>query len=98
MIDIKDEEVLTLKDAAAILPRRRRGRKPHISTIYRWATRGLKGLRLETLQIGGTLCTSVEALQRFFEQLTRSTPQDTPPASRRRSIAQAESELNDAGI
>jgi hypothetical protein len=26
---------------------------------------------LETLQVGGTRCTSAEALQRFFEALTR---------------------------
>ncbi len=37
--------------------------------LYRWATEGLRGVHLETIQVGGTLCTSIEALQRFFERL-----------------------------
>ena len=64
------ETVLTFAQAADTLPRRRRGRKAHISTLYRWATAGCKGVVLETIQIGGTRCTSREALQRFFERLS----------------------------
>jgi len=52
------------------LPRRRRGKKCHVSTLYRWASVGCRGVRLETVQIGATCCTSREALQRFFESLT----------------------------
>jgi hypothetical protein len=69
LIDHTTEEVLTLANAAKRLPHRRRG-KVHLSTLYRWVTEGLCGVRLETIQIGGTCCTSVEALQRFFEALT----------------------------
>jgi hypothetical protein len=29
----------------------------------------VRGIRLEVIRVGGTLCTSVEALQRFFERL-----------------------------
>jgi uncharacterized protein DUF1580 len=64
-----DEEVLTFRHAVRRLPRRRSGRHPHPATLYRWATEGLRGVRLETIQVGGTLCTSIEALQRFFEEL-----------------------------
>ncbi len=60
------EQILSLTDAATMLPRRRGGRKPHVSTIYRWAKRGIHGVRLEIIQIGGTKCTSREALARFF--------------------------------
>lgn len=63
------EEVLTFREATRRLPRRSSGRHPHPATLYRWATEGLRGVRLETIQVGGTLCTSIEALQRFFEQL-----------------------------
>jgi hypothetical protein len=70
MIDITRETLLTLAQAADELPRRRRGKKTHLSTLYRWATAGCRGVRLETLQIGATRCTSREALQRFFEALT----------------------------
>ena len=59
-----------MRAAAARLPCRRAGKRPHVATVYRWAKRGLRGVVLETLQVGGTLCTSHEALQRFFEALT----------------------------
>ena len=41
-----------------------------LATLYRWATHGCRGVRLETIQIGGTKCTSQEALQRFFNRLS----------------------------
>jgi hypothetical protein len=73
MIDIQREELITLSEAAKFVPRRRRGRKVSTSTIYRWASKsGLRGVRLSTIRAGGALCTSVEALQRFFDELTAS--------------------------
>ena len=69
MIQLDTEQVLSLREATQQLPRRRNGQRPHIATLYRWATEGLRGVHLETLQVGGTLCTSIEALQRFFERL-----------------------------
>jgi hypothetical protein len=72
MIDSQSEQIVTLAQAADSLPRRRRGRKTHVSCLYRWAKVGHRGVLLETLQIGGTRCTSKEALQRFFERLSES--------------------------
>jgi hypothetical protein len=69
-IDIMSESPIPLTRAAAYVPRRRRGRKTASSTLHRWATHGLRGVVLETLQIGGTKCTSIAALQRFFERLS----------------------------
>ena len=72
-IDIQSERLITFRDAAKLCPGRRRGRKPHVSTFYRWAAMGL-----ETIRVGGQVCTSVEALQRFFDrQSNRGGP--TPP-------------------
>jgi hypothetical protein len=72
LIDSQSESVITLGQGADDLPRRRRGRKTHVSTLYRWATTGCRGVILETIQIGGTRCTSREALQRFFERLSET--------------------------
>src|SRR3954471_12331655 len=74
MIDSQSEQIITFGQAADDLPRRRRGRKTHVSTLYRWATVGCRGVVLETIQIGATRCTSREALQRFFERLSATTP------------------------
>ena len=65
-----NEELLTFTEATKILPKRRRGRKVATSTLYRWAKRGLRGVRLEVTQVGGTMCTSRAALRRFFNRLT----------------------------
>ena len=79
MIDFTSEAILTLTQAADDLPRRRRGRKTHVSTLYRWATAGCRGVRLETIQVGATRCTSREALQRFFERLSAEAPVESAP-------------------
>ena len=95
-IDVFEEEVLTLAEAAKVLPRRRRGRKVHTATLYRWASSGIRGVKLETVQVGGTRCTSKEALQRFFDELHC---QPTSPGRRReKSIKAAELLLRTAGI
>jgi hypothetical protein len=103
-IDLKTETVLSLRDAADFLPRRRRGKRPHFSTLYRWALKGFRGVRLETIRIGGTLCTSKEALQRFADRLVPIGAGAEPmgsfvsSASRRRAQLDAERELDKAGI
>ena len=47
------------------------GRRISPSTLHRWRLRGCRGIKLETLLIGGTRTTSSEALQRFFSATTR---------------------------
>ena len=100
MIDPSSETLLSLADAARTLPRRRGGRKPHVSCLYRWTTTGCKGVVLESLQVGGTRCTSKEALARFFERLTYAEDPraDRTPARRRRAAAAAERELQREGV
>ena len=71
MIDLQAETVLSLSEATGHLPRRRAGKRPHVATLYRWASEGVQGVKLDTLRVGGTLCTSLEALQRFCEQCTK---------------------------
>lgn len=70
MIDPNRETLISLTEAAKLLPARRGGKKAHISCLYRWTTTGCKGVVLESIQVGGTRCTSKEALNRFFERLT----------------------------
>lgn len=73
MIDLENEDLLTFQEACQRLPRKRAGSRMHPGTLYRWASSGLRGVRLETLQVGGSQCTSVQALQRFFERLSLLT-------------------------
>lgn len=100
------EKVIPLSAVPNELPRRRRGRKVHISTLHRWATVGCKGVVLETLSVGACRCTSKEALQRFFETISarqanpHGQPEPVPPRSataRRRASERAEVELKAMG-
>jgi uncharacterized protein DUF1580 len=69
MLDITREQILSLNDAAKMLPVARNGKKPHIATLYRWASRGFRGTRLETCRVGRTRFTSIEALERFIRSI-----------------------------
>lgn len=69
-IDFTKEEVLTFDEACKRLPPRRGGKRPVKSTLFRWSTYGVNGECLETIKVGGATCTSMEALQRFFDKLT----------------------------
>jgi hypothetical protein len=71
MIDLNSETLVTLTEAARLIPRRRAGKKVRPSCCYRWTTSGCKGVVLESVQIGGTRCTSGEALARFSRRLTQ---------------------------
>jgi hypothetical protein len=97
MIDPKFEELITLSAACRLLPARRRGKKPHLSTLYRWAGEGCRGIVLETLQVGGTKCTSREALARFCHRLTRQCVSPALTVSTE-AVAAAGSELDVLGM
>jgi Protein of unknown function (DUF1580) len=75
-IDSREEQCYTLAHIRQYLPATTRGGKPpHPSVIYRWVTRGIKAkdgtvCRLDCLVCGGAICTSREAVERFFGELT----------------------------
>ena len=106
MIDTTTEEVFSLTEATKSkqLPKRRGGKRPHVSCLYRWSTDGCRGVVLESIQIGGTRCTSAEALQRFFDRLSRNV--NTEPAAeptrtasaRERASQRAARELEALGV
>ena len=103
MIDISSEHLIALADVPAILPKRRGGKRVHLSCIYRWTTAGCRHIVLESIQIGGTRCTSKEALGRFFERLgnphaERGETQSTQSRGRERQKAAAERECDRAGL
>ena len=106
MIDPLTEQIISLREATKCLPVRRRGKPVHISCIYRWTLSGCKGIKLESIQVGGTRCTSREALGRFFERLSQKSgidadhgiPAIRTPSQRARDDARAERELIEAGF
>lgn len=103
---LQDEQVLTFSEATKALPPVN-GKRPHASTIWRWARKGVNGIRLETRRLGGRFVTSIEALERFSKALAERPPVNRSDVGalrprtikqRQRDIEQAERKLARAGI
>ncbi len=85
--NLLNEECMPLSQAARRLPRVRGKKPPAAATLARWSLKGLRTKKsgervlLETIPIGGTTCTSIEALTRFFariDDVEREAPRLTP--------------------
>lgn len=114
MANLFEEGLLTLKQAAKIVsekfPDRQKGKNEigkgvSCSTLFRWAKKGVGGVRLETVRVGRTIGTSRPALSRFFKKLADADQSAAPAqtaigASRKRTveIAAAEQILARAGV
>ena len=72
MIDLSTETLIPWQQVAKHVPG-----QPHVSTLHRWRLRGVRGIRLETLLIGGKRFSSREAITRFIVALNAS---DAPAA------------------
>ena len=62
------EELLSLVDLAKRLPKIN-GRRPVISTLWRWCLKGIGGVRLEHARRGRVIATSLQAVDRFSVHL-----------------------------
>jgi hypothetical protein len=69
---IESETRIFLSQAAREEPCRRQGKRVSTVTLWRWATKGCRGIVLETLVTPGGRVTSREAIARFFRALTES--------------------------
>lgn len=99
--EILEGTPISLTEAAKLCPGR-----PHMATLWRWATSGCRGVKLITVVMGSRRYTSRESLERFLEATTEAAAgHPAPPAlampktsRRRREIAAAEARLAKAGI
>jgi hypothetical protein len=94
-IDPLSDELLTLPQAAALFPRRRAGSKVSTTTLWRWYTRGSRGVRLGVVRVGGMVYTSAGAIRDFIQARSvaggAAVPQ-APAASTRSKRAMKELE------
>jgi len=101
MIDIENEELISLAEAAGMVPSGRKGRSPDVKTVYLWTTAGCRGVVLETVQIAGRRGTSKEAVRRFLQELTAASNTGKQPRRARPNEARnqaAEAELDRLGV
>ena len=76
MSNLLDENLVPFAAGIRSLPGR-----PSVSTGYRFALRGIKGIRLESIVVGGRRFTSREALRRFVAGTTQAAePRSCQPS------------------
>lgn len=108
MLDVLNEDSMTLAEAGRLLPHGPGGKLVHRSTLLRWITRGVTAVdgsrvRLEAAKLGDRFVTSRQAVVRFMEALTPaldSEPAPSPrtPQQRRRAVERAGKKLEGIGI
>jgi hypothetical protein len=92
---VDSQALITFQEAAKILPGR-----PHYSTLWRWATSGLDGVRLRSVRVGRKRATTVAWLMEFFQRREPPDASDRPRTQRQRerAIQRAERELEHMGV
>ena len=84
---LQGEKLITLQTACDILRKRQPedASRLHLATVYRWASKGIRGQRLETERFGSKRYTSAEAIERFInrreqpqQQIETAVPAETP--------------------
>jgi hypothetical protein len=99
VIDPLLEKVIRPSVAARYYPLDERGRKVHVSTVYRHMTAGVRGVLLESIRTPKR-CTSREAVARFFARLSArpATKEQAHPAVPRDCDSRIEEELDRLGL
>ena len=96
MIDYEREELISFNSAPKHYP----GQKPHIATCHRHRLRGVRGVCLETILVGGKRYTSREAIARFIRAINRQATRGSEQVEALEEATQKEVErrLDEAGI
>lgn len=96
---------------AGELPRMN-GKRISVTTLWRWTVRGINGVKLEAIKLGGRYLTSTSAVERFGKKLSELGVQERGPrlntaphalrrrtdTQRQRDVTKATAELERAGI
>lgn len=90
MLPLDPDTFISLRSVPDLLPRHTNGRKVHMSAVYRWANKGVRGIRLQTVRVAGELYTSRAAVEDFINATASRRALDAPvdpPAENRRELA-----------
>ncbi len=78
MLKMLEVKLLSMAQAANSLSNR-----PAVSTLWRWSSRGVKGVKLQTLVVGGRRYTTPEYLSEFVARLSDRRQSNQPNGSQR---------------
>lgn len=87
MIDLTREKLITLKQAAALVPSRK-GKTVSARTVYHWCRVGHEGRKLESVRRpSGEWLTTAEALGRFLRGVKEADERPQPDIEARERAA-----------
>ena len=103
MANLLEDDLITLAEAAThIRQKLPKTTKLHVSSLYRWARKGVNGRKLEAVTLGNKILTSIAAVERFMSLPPLEKPSDLkgqkasqPQAEDRRDPAQSSAALRD---
>ena len=73
-IDVTRDTLIRFRDLPS-WSKKHCGKRIHPSTFQRWRLRGVRGVKLASILIGGERFSSEEALQLFFDEITAADGQ-----------------------
>ncbi len=83
---LEHERPISLKDACKYLGEVT-GRRPAMATVWRWCSKGCRGVRLESVCIGGRRYVTIPAIERF---INRSNQPAQPAAAPVETLSKTE--------
>lgn len=57
------------------------GKRPAVTTVWRWCLKGCRGVRLESVCIGGRRYVTIPAIERFIHRSNQPAEPAAPPAA-----------------
>jgi hypothetical protein len=95
-IDVTREPLLTMAEAAKLLPSPRGGTLS-AAAVKNWASRGVKSaggrnVRLRTIRVGRMICTTAQAIQEFCNSLSDDTGEPKAARAPEAAVAYLEAE------
>ena len=98
MANLLEEDLVRFTAGIRSLPGR-----PHVSTGYRFITRGCRGVFLESILVGGRRFTSRQALLRFVDAVTAAASRNGSRPSEQSTVGPIvdgglENDLDKAGL
>jgi Protein of unknown function (DUF1580) len=76
------DDLISLTAASRLLPSH-----PNPATLWRWRTKGIRGIRLQTVLVGGRRFVTRKAIEEFIQRLTEAAEQRATDIRQERSQA-----------
>lgn len=93
------QDLVPIADVPRLLPRERGKRRVHTASVRRWCTRGVAGVKLQSVLVGRTRCTHQAWLAAFFAEVAAArAPKTAPPAQEQTRGARSDRLLRRHGL